>query len=453
VDGVHRDISAFLRQTGIGRGEPLLVAVSGGADSTALLHALCALGVRVAVAHVHHGLRGDAADADGRFVAALALRLGVPFHLARVDAARRDRRSPEARARALRYAALESLRGTARCSWIATAHTLDDQAETLLLRALRGTSPLGLGGIESCDPRRHLVRPLLRVHRDALRDYLRARGLDWREDASNSNLDLPRNRVRSEVLPALARVQPDAVVKLARLADQARIWARPRRAATLEQLEARLEPGDGGEWLPLEVLERAGSAGGRALLAAWLDRRAGSERLASRHVERAAQLALRAATGRALSLPGNLTLFRDRDALWLGPAPGPRFPARLERWLDPPHGLECPERDLVLRWRPFEGAPASPPAGWVIARDTRVRVRSPAPGDSIASVPGGEPRPLRALFARAAWSRRRRARALVVEQDGRVVWVPGLARATPAHELRHGWKLLAGRLSTPDDSC
>jgi tRNA(Ile)-lysidine synthase len=457
VDGVHRDISAFLRRSGIGRGERLLVAASGGADSTALLLALCALGMRLAVAHVHHGLRGGAADADGEFVAALAARLGVPFHLARVDAARRDRRSPEARARELRYAALESLRGSAGCAWTATAHTLDDQAETVLMRALRGTSPLGLAAIESCDARRHLLRPLLGVRRQVLRDYLRARGASWREDASNSNLELPRNRLRAEVLPALERVQGDAVAKLARLADQARIWGLPRRTAALEQLEATLEPGDGGQWLPLEVLARAGPGGARALLAAWLGSRAGAERLSSRHVERAARLAERAASGRALSLPGGLALFRDRDALWLGPAPGPRFPAPFERWLDPPQDLECPARGLALRWQRLDWQPletgAPGPAGWALAPGSRVRVRSPAAGDSIARAPGCEPRPLRALFARAAWTRRQRARALVVEHDGRVVWVPGLALATPAHELRHGWKLVADRLSTPGDSC
>ncbi|MGH9884809.1 MAG: ATP-binding protein, partial [bacterium] len=107
MDSVHRAVARFLRAHGVRRDARVLVAVSAGADSTALLHVLLALGQRVAAAHVHHGLRGAAADADLAFVAELARALGVAFHGAHVAAAVRDGRSPEARARALRYEALE----------------------------------------------------------------------------------------------------------------------------------------------------------------------------------------------------------------------------------------------------------------------------------------------------------------------------------------------------------
>jgi tRNA(Ile)-lysidine synthase len=447
---LHRDIAAFLRHAGVGRGEPLLVALSGGADSTALLCALCAMGLRVGAAHVHHGLRGAEADADAEFAVDLAGRLGVPVQLARVDAAHRDGRSPEARARRLRYAALESLRAANGYPWIATAHTLDDQAETVLLRALRGTAPLGLSGISPRDPERRLLRPLLGVRRAALRAYLAARGQSWREDSTNLDLDLSRNRLRAEVMPALVRVQPDAELKLARLADQARAWGRPLRAAARAQLDGALEAGDGGEWLALAALAGAADPQRRTLLALWLGAGDSDARASAPHVQRAAELAERGETGRALSLPGGRVLFRDRDALWLGPAPGPRFPAPLERWLTPPDGLVCPERDLRFDWA---HAGTRDSQGWPVAAGSRVRVRSPGPGDAIRTDPGRAPLALRELFARAAWTRRRRARALVVEQDGCVVWVPGLARATPAHEVRQGWKLVAGRLSTPGDTC
>jgi tRNA(Ile)-lysidine synthase len=294
------------------------------------------------------------------------------------------------------------------------------------------------------------LRPLLRVRRAALRDYLRERGAAWRIDASNADLSLPRNRLRAEVVPVLERVQAGAAVKLAQLAELARGWTAPRRAAWEEALEAAVEAGEGGEWLSLEVLIGAPQAERRALLAAWL--RGSVARLSRPHVERAADLAERGPVGRSLSLPGDRVLFRDRDALWLGPAPGPRFPEPLDRWLDPPRGLECAERDLRLEWRAL-GPDPSVLEGWAVARGSRVRVRSPQPGDAIRITAGGAPRPLRELFARSAWPRRRRARSVVVEHDGRVVWVPGLALATPAHALRHGWKLVIGRLSTPGDSC
>jgi tRNA(Ile)-lysidine synthase len=457
MDGLHRDIGAFLRRAGIARGEPLLVAASGGADSTALLCALCAMGLRVGAAHVHHGLRGTDAEADAGFVAALAARLGVRVQIARVDASQRDGRSPEARARALRYAALEQLRCAGGHAWLVTAHTLDDQAETVLLRALRGSSLLGLGGIAPLDARRRLLRPLLGQRREALRAYLRARGEPWREDATNADLGLPRNRLRAEVLPALARVQSDAALKLARLADETRSWAAPRRATALERLGRALEPGEGGEWLALAALEHGGAAERRALLAAWLIERAGLARVGREHVERAAELAEVGSTGRALSLPGELALFRDRDALWLGPAPGPRFPETFACWLEPPAELHCPERDLRFAWQRAAPSGIRRP-GWRLPAGTRVRVRSPDAGDRIEAEPGHPARALRELFSRAHWSRRRRARALVVEHDGRVVWVPGLARAgplraSPADEARGAWTLVAGPLSTPGDTC
>jgi hypothetical protein len=253
------------------------------------------------------------------------------------------------------------------------------------------------------------------------------------------------------VLPALARVQPDAAVKLARLAEQARSWAQPRRAAAADQLERAVEIGEGGEWLPIEPLLRASSAARHVLLAAWLARQPGGEPPSRLHVERAADLAASGTTGRRLSVPGRRVLFRDRDALWLGPAPGPAFPDPLECWLEPPEALEVPQRDLGFHWQLLEGGLAGT-TGWPVPPGARVRVRSPAPGDAIVRE-SGESRPLAVLFQREGWSRRQRARALVVEHEGRVVWVPGLVRATPADELRHGWKLVAGRLSTPGDSC
>src|SRR5215510_11736256 len=173
---VHRELGRFLRAHGVARTSPVLVAVSGGADSIALLHALLALGQRVGAAHVHHGLRGAEADRDEAFVAGECRALGVPFRAARVDARQRDGDSPEARARRLRYRALESLRAAGGFAHLATAHQKDDQAETVLLRALRGTGPAGLAAIRPALDGRRVLRPLLELRRAELAAYLAERG-------------------------------------------------------------------------------------------------------------------------------------------------------------------------------------------------------------------------------------------------------------------------------------
>ncbi len=185
------------------------MALSGGADSVALLHLLRDLDERgeltlVGAAHLHHGLRGDAADEDQAFCAALTARLGVPFETARVDVAalaREQKRSVEDAGRQARYAFLEEAADRLSADTIATAHTRDDQAETFLLRLLRGSGTRGLGGIRPRVGR--VVRPLLDVERADLRRYLADRSEDFREDASNADVTLLRNRVRHELLPFL----------------------------------------------------------------------------------------------------------------------------------------------------------------------------------------------------------------------------------------------------------
>ncbi len=186
-------------------GRPILVALSGGADSVALLCLLCdaaaTLGVSVSAAHVHHHLRATDADADAEFCGELCRTLGVPLAVEHLEAARARGWSPEARWRRDRYRALEVARLRFGSAAVATAHTRDDQAETVLLKLLRGAGPRGVAGIR----RRAgtVVRPLLDVARAELRAYLAVRGVGWREDATNAETTLPRGRVRHGLLPAM----------------------------------------------------------------------------------------------------------------------------------------------------------------------------------------------------------------------------------------------------------
>ncbi len=190
------------------RGATLLVAVSGGADSTALLVALASLapefGLSLHAAHLHHGLRGREADEDLRFVRELCERLQTPLTAARWDCRARMRRrglSGEAGLRTLRREYLSHVARLRRATAIATAHTADDQLETLLMRLARGTGLSGAAGMRS--RRGAWIKPLLAVTRAEIERDLTAHGLAWREDASNARPDQLRNRIRHHAVPAL----------------------------------------------------------------------------------------------------------------------------------------------------------------------------------------------------------------------------------------------------------
>jgi len=211
------------------KGDSVLVAVSGGADSVALLCALHELssltGISLAVAHLNHGIRGKASDADAAFVQKLAARLKVPFSGGKVDVpalAESKGISMEMAAREARYDFLFKTARKIKATVIATAHTADDQAETILLKLARGAGPRGLAGIspESIISGIRIVRPLLDVSRAGVEEYLRERKQAWREDRTNKDLSYLRNRVRHEVLPFLEKkLNPDIRTALLRTAD------------------------------------------------------------------------------------------------------------------------------------------------------------------------------------------------------------------------------------------
>jgi len=211
------------------RGDSVLVAVSGGADSVALLCALRAMATRLnislSVAHLNHCIRGKASDADAEFVRKLAILLGVPYTVGRTDVPRLAKRkglSMEMAAREARYDFLADAARKMKADVVATAHTADDQAETLLLKLARGAGPRGLSGI-SCQiimDGLKIVRPLLDMRRSEIEKFLRGRKQNWREDKTNLDPAYLRNRVRHEVLPFLEKkLNPDIRAALIRTAD------------------------------------------------------------------------------------------------------------------------------------------------------------------------------------------------------------------------------------------
>jgi tRNA(Ile)-lysidine synthase len=308
----------------------VLAAVSGGADSVALLHLLARFAarrpLRIVVAHIDHALR-PGSDRDRRFVERLATDLGFPCLAGRrrVTTLRRRGESLEEAARRVRRAFLLEAATEAGAERIATGHTLDDQAETVLMRLARGAGPTALSGMAPDGPG-PFVRPLLGIERADLRGWLRRRGFGHREDPSNRSLRFDRNRVRRLVLPALAAaLNPRAARHLAEAAGRLREDARflddlARRR--LDRLLGRASPGG-------LALDARGLARTPPPLAARIARlaleRAGADprRIGTRHIDALLDLA-RGSEGRRTDLPGGLGARRRGDSIVLARRTRPR---------------------------------------------------------------------------------------------------------------------------------
>ena len=305
------DLADRLRQglaaCGVGPGDRLLVAASGGVDSVVLLHLLTGLGQPVHVAHVDHGLRPDSA-ADGAFVAAACARLGVPYRQLAVTV---EAGNLQDRARAARYAALAGAAREHGCRAVATAHTATDQAETVLMALVRGA---GLRGLAGMPPRRplaggvDLVRPLLDVARAEVERHALAHRLGWREDPSNLSDGFRRNRLRRSVMGLL---RDEAGPGLDRRMAAAAAHARGGLGVVGAQLG---DPGRGG--LALARLAPLADDARRAVLAEALARWAPRAPRSAALVGRLAALVDAPVGARVES--GGVQAWREPDALRFG---------------------------------------------------------------------------------------------------------------------------------------
>jgi tRNA(Ile)-lysidine synthase len=437
---------ALRRHAMLAGGETVLVAVSGGADSVALLITLAALApawrLRLHVVHVDHGLRPESGrDAD--FVRRLGARLAVPVDVARVEV---GAGSVEAAARTARHAALSAAADRLGAERIALGHTADDQAETVLMRMLEGTGVRGLAGIPAV--RGRIIRPLLEArHRDTVA-ALEAAGQPWLEDPTNRDVRFFRNRVRHELLPAL-RVHGDVVAALTRVARSARAHVDAldelaerelERLATVEAGAVTLTrsalaalPAD----VAAEVLRRAAARlGSRAPLRAWGHR--GLRRvLASVAPRRPFRL-------------GGVSVEVSGDRVRVGVA----TPAALA-----PRTLEAPGRVTLPEIGQAIEAALLPAAAYVTPREaTRVAFDAdglPAPlmvrgrrrGDRFEAFGGGERR-LKSFLIDAKVPRWERARVPIVDAGGQIVWLAGLRRAAAAPVTAATRRVLELRLVT-----
>ena len=360
ITRLHRHVTVALKQSGLAPGKRLVVAVSGGPDSLAMLYALHhlrdTLDLRLHGAHLDHGLRGDASKADAQFVAETFRRLSIPFTLEEADVPtfrQEHRLSLEEAARELRYAFLSRVVAKQGADATALGHTGNDQAETVLMRILRGTGLAGLRGMaavtrRACDGGEIvLVRPLLGVSRRETADYCRALKLEPRQDESNLSLELTRNRVRMELLPLLEGYNPavlDALVRLSSTAAQDMAYIE----AQVDKVwhETVREDGNG------VVLNRAAFSQLAPALQSHLLRRAvlavkgNLNDVEQGHVDDMARL-MAGPAGKSLDLPGGLrfavsytgALLRSKE----------REPCSLPA-LDGQHRLQIPGETLLRGW-------------------------------------------------------------------------------------------------------
>ncbi|MCS7234574.1 MAG: tRNA lysidine(34) synthetase TilS [Armatimonadota bacterium] len=456
----HRRLLETVRRTVedhrlIPPGTRVLAACSGGADSVALVHLLSRLSGEgkweVAVGHVNHGLR-PAAEEDAAFVADLARRMQLPFFVRRLHGL--GAANLEARARTARYAALAELAREAGAQVVATAHTLDDQAETVLLRLLRGTGVTGLAGILPSRPVAHgiqVVRPLLWCRRQALREFLADCGESWREDETNLDPQRARNRVRHHLLPALVAESPRLVELLGQLAEVVReeevVWAEWVHR-TFRELA---QPGDGGWRVSLPRFLQLPVALQRRLLR----QLAGNFRAGSFvHVEEARRLLRTGQAGQELTLPGGLRVRRESGSFWVGRVGGPAAGEPAE--LAVPGRVVSPELGVMVEAAVEPRATFPRQGRWEAELDERwahrrLVVRSRQPGDRIRLNVGT--RKLQDLLVDLKVPRWVRDHVPVLAtEEGEVLWVVGYrvadgARPAPdaARCLRvRAWPLEAG---------
>ncbi|HXC48067.1 MAG TPA: tRNA lysidine(34) synthetase TilS [Candidatus Sulfotelmatobacter sp.] len=456
-------LRALLRERfGVCAGDRVGVAVSGGADSVALLRLFVelreGLGVVLCVVHFNHKLRGKASEADEKFVAKLAAEHGLEFFVARENVAakaKRERANLEDAARRARYAFFEQLVREGRVSRVAVAQTADDQAETVLAHILRGTGLAGLAGIH---PQAGSVfRPVLAIRRAALRAYLRSKRQNWREDASNRDETRTRSRIRHKLMPFLEeKFQSSVVEHLCQLAELARedntyldFTARFRVSEVAKEI---------GTDISVPVGEMAGSYKGivksgrkekypeenslalRKRMVREIVKRVKPRtgELGALHVEAVLHLAQSGHSGKILQLPGGVDVRRTQDSLVFCPAAAPKDksePSTFSLYVNLPatgQELRLDALSRILRFRvidwPSEGRETTK-AGAVLDRD-RLRVplelRNWRAGDAMRPSGHQNRHTVARLLNELGASRWEKESWPVLTSAGKLAWVLGL---------------------------
>jgi tRNA(Ile)-lysidine synthase len=410
-------------------GQAVVAGLSGGADSVALLDVLHALaprrGFRVVAAHLDHGLR-TGSGADAAFCRDLCASLGVALEVGLADVtgrARRDGGGTEEAARLERYAFLREVAAEHGAAAIAVAHTLDDQAETFLLRLLRGAGSAGLGAMRPVNG--DILRPMLEATRQDVLAHLQARGLPHREDESNADPAFLRNRTRHELLPYLEqRFNPKVRQALA-------------RAASVLSEEAGMLAEEGGCLLGA-ISERDGDdivvdraslgsvtrAVARAAVRSALERTGGLRGVGLDHVDRVLALAEeRRRSGKRVPLPGGREAVVEFGRIRIGPRRPPAEPFSIELMV--PGTAEIPGGLSIEALADGGPAESNGPTAVVAAPDGPLTVRTRRPGDRVRAK--GRDMSLKKFLTERQVPAAERAGLPLLASGHRVLWVPGQA--------------------------
>jgi tRNA(Ile)-lysidine synthase len=422
------------------------VGLSGGADSVALLRALAErsreLGLVLHAAHLHHGLRGEEADADLAFARSLAADLGLPFHEARVDteaeakanaASAKPAETIEEAARRLRYGWFRQLMASGEVEAVATAHTRDDQAETVLAKFLRGAWTEGLSGIHPVVefPEGRILRPLLSTTRAEVEAYLAALGQNWREDSSNRHLTFTRNRIRHELLPLLEGWNPrlrEHLAQMAQLALDEEAWWQAELARLGPQLLLPGKPVRGGgreaaDGLALDVTRLAALAPAlqRRLLRYAAEQLGAAVDFPSTEALRTMALAGRA--GQKLELAQGLRAERTHRELRLAVLPVAKAGTAAaesapEYTVAIPGEILAPAFALRLRIEVMESTGTH--------EGQTATLRNWKPGDRVRLRHSSGPSKVKEVLERLRVTGSSRAFWPVLELDGRIAWMRGV---------------------------
>ncbi|MCX8073423.1 MAG: tRNA lysidine(34) synthetase TilS [Candidatus Binatia bacterium] len=439
-------------------GERVVVAVSGGGDSVALLVALAKiaphLGLELIVGHLNHQLRPSASE-DQQFVVELGRQLGLPVDTESLAAEVLAAGNVEAKARSYRYRYLRKVARRFHCSKIATGHTLDDQAETVVLRMLRGTGFRGLRGIL---PIRGdgVIRPLIECRREEAREFLTELAIPWREDDTNTDPRFFRNRVRHSVLPVLSAEVPAAPRILARLAADTRDDF-AAYAALLEEKLRSVETGDGA--LAIASLREMAPPIRRSLLRLWLARQMGQSAPPSLVAQLDAQLS--GGRGIFVTLPGQAAaqVTAAQGRLVCGVPFGEKI-AVTDQW-GPISLLPDTSYDLPGGWQlRVEACSVRPDDVTQLGRDECVALvdadalqgtllaRPCKRGDAVVPFGMMGRRKLQDIFTDKKVPRSQRWGRPLVADAARVLWVPGVVRSNHALVTANScriWRLCAAR--------